>query len=49
MTDLNDLLPADSGWLVLTQANSINDSGQIVGTGITADGFTHAFVFDMSP
>ena len=48
MTDLNDLLPADSGWLVLTQAKSINNNGQVVGTGITTDGYTHAFVLDMS-
>lgn len=32
MTDLNDLLPADSGW-ELTQALGINDAGQIVGMG----------------
>ncbi|MCW3052237.1 MAG: hypothetical protein JWN14_1407, partial [Chthonomonadales bacterium] len=33
MVDLNSLLPADSGW-VLTNANGINDRGQIVGSGI---------------
>jgi probable HAF family extracellular repeat protein len=32
MTDLNSLIPAGSGW-VLTSAVSINDAGQIVGTG----------------
>lgn len=48
MTDLNTLLPANSGWLVLTQANSINNRGQIVGTGITSGGFTHAFVLNGS-
>jgi probable HAF family extracellular repeat protein len=32
MTDLNDLLPANSGW-VLHQARDINDAGQIVGWG----------------
>src|SRR5262249_7983609 len=37
MTDLNDYLLANSGWLVLTQAQSINAGGQIVGTGITAN------------
>src|SRR5262249_37629831 len=30
MTDLNDLIPASSGW-VLEEACAINDSGQIVG------------------
>ncbi|HLK55622.1 MAG TPA: DUF3466 family protein [Chthonomonadaceae bacterium] len=30
--DLNSLIPADSGWL-LTEANGINDAGQIVGAG----------------
>ena len=32
MTDLNDLLPADSGWELL-QANGINDAGEICGVG----------------
>lgn len=32
LEDLNDLIPADSGW-VLTEATSINDAGQIVGNG----------------
>ncbi|HVT11995.1 MAG TPA: hypothetical protein VHE55_06985 [Fimbriimonadaceae bacterium] len=31
-TDLNRLIPANSGW-VLAEAKSINDRGQIVGTG----------------
>jgi probable HAF family extracellular repeat protein len=31
-TDLNDLISADSGW-VLQEANTINDIGQIVGYG----------------
>jgi probable HAF family extracellular repeat protein len=30
--DLNNCIPADSGW-VLTEAYGINDTGQIVGTG----------------
>ena len=30
--DLNDLIPADSGW-VLMYASGINDSGQIIGIG----------------
>jgi probable HAF family extracellular repeat protein len=31
--DLNDLLPPNSGWRI-TSADHINDSGQIVGTGL---------------
>jgi probable HAF family extracellular repeat protein len=33
LQDLNSLIDPNSGWL-LSSANSINDSGQIVGTGI---------------
>ena len=33
MQDLNDLIPTSSGW-VLTEARSINETGQIVGNGI---------------
>lgn len=32
MRDLNDLIPPDSGWQ-LVEASSINDGGQIVGSG----------------
>ena len=32
MQDLNELIPAESGWL-LTEAKGINESGQIVGYG----------------
>ena len=46
MTDLNALLPAGSGW-VLTVASSINDGGQIVGSG-TINGQIHAFVLTPS-
>jgi probable HAF family extracellular repeat protein len=42
MWDLNDLIPAGSGW-VLTEANSINDSYQIAGTGLLA-GVKHAYL-----
>jgi hypothetical protein len=42
MTDLNELLPAGSGW-VLTSASGISDGGQIVGTG-TLNGMTKAFL-----
>jgi probable HAF family extracellular repeat protein len=34
LTDLNDLLPANSGWELMT-AGLINDSGRIVGVGVT--------------
>jgi probable HAF family extracellular repeat protein len=43
MTDLNTLIPANSP-LYLTEAVSINDEGQIVGTGTTSSGETHAFL-----
>lgn len=42
--DLNDLIPADSGW-VLQYAHGINDSGQIVGEGsYKSDWRAHAFL-----
>jgi probable HAF family extracellular repeat protein len=41
MTDLNTLLPPNSGW-VLTEADGINDSQQIVGQG-TINGQHHAY------
>lgn len=47
MQDLNDLLPANSGW-VLEQAAGINDNGIIVGRG-TINGETHAFGMTDSP
>ncbi len=42
MQDLNLLIPVESGW-VLSQANGINDLGQITGTG-TINQETHAFL-----
>lgn len=42
LTDLNSLLPANSGWQ-LTAAYGINDRGQIVGGG-TKDGRVRAFL-----
>lgn len=39
--DLNNLIPANSGWVLLT-ARGINNSGQIVGTGIF-NGEYHAY------
>ena len=44
MTDLNSVLSAGSGWTALTAANAINDSGQIVGVGIIANGYQDAFL-----
>src|SRR5215216_5820125 len=43
MTNLNDLIPADSGWQ-LSQAIDINDSGTIVGWGINPNGQRHGFL-----
>src|SRR5262249_11139678 len=45
MTDLNDLV-VGSGWSLLSQANAVNDAGQIVGVGTNPDGLDHAFLFD---
>jgi probable HAF family extracellular repeat protein len=42
MQDLNDLIAADSGW-VLINANAINASGQITGYG-TKNGRNRAFL-----
>ncbi len=42
MEDLNDRIPADSGW-ILEEARGISDSGQIVGVG-RHDGMRHAFL-----
>ena len=46
MQDLNQLIPADSGW-VLTEARAINEAGQIVGYGIIK-GERHAFLLTPS-
>ena len=45
--DLNDLIPAGSGW-DLEQANGINDAGEIVGYG-TIGGQEHAFLLTAVP
>lgn len=42
MWDLNDLIPANSGW-VLYSATGINNRGQVVGNG-TINGREHAFL-----
>lgn len=44
MLDLNDVIPVDSGW-VLVRATDINDHGQVVGRGRIA-GQTRAFLLD---
>jgi probable HAF family extracellular repeat protein len=46
MQDLNNLIPANSGW-VLINANAINTSGQIAGYGTKA-GHNHAFLLTPS-
>jgi probable HAF family extracellular repeat protein len=47
MRDLNSLVSSAPGW-VLTEADSINDSGAIVGVG-TIGGETHAFLVTPVP
>ena len=42
MTDLNSLIPANSGW-ILTSATAINDNGDIVGTALLG-GQVHGFL-----
>ncbi len=44
MRDLNDLIPENSGW-VLVEARGINNAGDIVGFG-TINGQTHAFLLN---
>ncbi len=46
MRDLNELLPADSGW-VLNSAQFINDAGRIVGDGTLNNGTSSFFVMDV--
>ena len=48
MDDLNDLVDPASGW-TLTVAQSINDSGWIVGYGTNPAGQTHAFLLTPVP
>jgi probable HAF family extracellular repeat protein len=48
LTDLNDLIPADSGWS-LAGAESINDAGLIVGTGKNPSGQWEAFLLTPVP
>ncbi|MEE9554513.1 MAG: DUF3466 family protein, partial [candidate division Zixibacteria bacterium] len=48
MTNLNQLLPDGSGWIVKS-ASDINDAGQIVGTGEAPDGETHGYLLTPIP
>src|SRR5262249_20068426 len=47
VTDLNSLLPANSGW-ELTEALTINDNGDVAGLGIH-DGVVTAFLLSGGP
>lgn len=46
--DLNELIPADSGW-TLNSALGISDDGRIVGYGTASDGETRAFLLTPIP
>ncbi len=48
MTDLNDFLPPDSGWELIS-ARDINDWGWIVWYGTNPDGYTRAFLLAPEP
>jgi probable HAF family extracellular repeat protein len=43
VTDLNTVIPANSGWFLL-RGRAINDFGQITGEGISPNGDTHAYL-----
>ncbi|PPD32920.1 MAG: hypothetical protein CTY19_09735 [Methylomonas sp.] len=45
MTDLNTLIAAEIGWTLIT-AHDINNSGQIVGVGIAANGVVRGFLLN---
>jgi len=48
MHDLNNLIPAGSGW-ELQGASAINNAGQIAGTGTNPNGAYHAFLLTPIP
>ena len=48
LTDLNDLIPQDSGWH-LSRALDVNNRGHIVGFGVSPDGLTHGFLLVPEP
>jgi probable HAF family extracellular repeat protein len=47
MQDLNDMIPSNSGWLLIG-ANAINNHGQITGEG-NINGESHGFVLTPNP
>jgi probable HAF family extracellular repeat protein len=48
MTDLNTLIPSDSGF-TLEYANGIDNAGRIVGYGTNSEGHLHAFLLTPVP
>ena len=48
-TDLNDLIPPDSGWEELLVASDVNDAGQVVGWGERDYGGKHGFLLTPVP
>lgn len=46
MSDLNDQIPVDSGWILIA-ANAINEQGDIVGTGLL-NGEKHGYVLTVN-
>jgi probable HAF family extracellular repeat protein len=47
--NLNNLIPAGSGWRQLQQATDINDAEQIVGWGVLETGEAHGFLLTPVP
>jgi probable HAF family extracellular repeat protein len=48
LRDLNELIPANSGWILL-EATDINDKGQIIGWADTGEGGGHGFLLNPNP
>jgi large repetitive protein len=44
MTDLNSLIPADSGFTITDANGGINARGQIAAGGVASNGDTHALL-----
>ena len=49
MLGLNDFIPSDSGFTLVSVMAGINDGGQITGFGTTSAGATHAFLLTPVP
>lgn len=49
MIDLKSVVDPSSGWLFFTEANAINDLGQIVGTGVNSAREQDAFLLTPVP